>query len=117
MSKISFNEDHKIKLIQMTEFIMYDYDIEINSNNEIQYQHKRDSTKSGSIYWLEHVIFHLAKKILNRDDSSILQFHTRCLTNIFPENGSTNPFHPINYLYDRYKKNKEQAEKQFKLSI
>ena len=40
--------------------------------------------------------------LLNRDDSSIMQFHTRCLSNIFPVD---HVYHPINYLYERYRRN------------
>lgn len=114
MSKVNLTQDHKIKLIQMTEFIMYDYDVGVNDYNEVHYQHKQNPEKQGEIYWLEHVIYHLAKKILNRDDSSIMQFHTRCLSNIFPVD---HPFHPIMYLYERYRRNKEAAEKQLKINI
>lgn len=114
MSKVNLTQDHKIKLIQMTEFIMYDYDVGVNDYNEVHYQHKQNPEKQGEIYWLEHVIYHLAKKILNRDDSSIMQFHTRCLSNIFP---SDHPFHPIMYLYERYRRNKEAAEKQLKINL
>jgi hypothetical protein len=114
MSKVSLTEDHKQKLIQMTEFIMYDYDVGINDFNEVFYQHKQNPEKQGEIYWLEHVIYHLAKKILNRDDSAILQFHVSCLTTIFNE---SNPFHPINYLHERYMRNKVAKEKQFKLDL
>lgn len=114
MSKVSLSEDHKIKLIQMTEFIMYDYDVGVNDYNEVHYQHKQNPEKQGEIYWLEHVIYHLAKKILNRDDSSIMQFHTRCLSNIFPVD---HPYHPIMYLYERYRRNKEAAEKQLKINL
>ena len=115
MSKVSLSEDHKIKLIQMTESIMYDYNISITENNEVYYEHKTNGeNKWGRIYWLEHVIYHLAKKILNRDDSSIMQFHTRCLSNIFPVD---HPYHPIMYLYERYRRNKEAAEKQLKINL
>lgn len=114
MSKVSLTQDHKIKLIQMTEFIMYDYDVGVNDYNEVHYQHKQNPEKQGEIYWLEHVIYHLAKKILNRDDSSIMQFHTRCLSNIFPVD---HVYHPINYLYERYRRNKEAAEKQLKINL
>lgn len=114
MSKVNLTQDHKIKLIQMTEFIMYDYDVGVNDYNEVHYQHKQNPEKQGEIYWLEHVIYHLAKKILNRDDSSILQFHTRCLSNIFPVD---HPYHPIMYLYERYRRNKEAAEKQLKINL
>ena len=114
MSKVNLTQDHKIKLIQMTEFIMYDYDVGVNDYNEVHYQHKQNPEKQGEIYWLEHVIYHLAKKILNRDDSSIMQFHTRCLSNIFSVD---HPFHPIMYLYERYRRNKEAAEKQLKINL
>ena len=114
MSKVNLTQDHKIKLIQMTEFIMYDYDVGVNDYNEVHYQHKQNPEKQGEIYWLEHVIYHLAKKILNRDDSSIMQFHTRCLSNIF---FFFYPFHPIMYLYERYRRNKEAAEKQLKINL
>lgn len=114
MSKVNLTQDHKIKLIQMTEFIMYDYDVGVNDYNEVHYQHKQNPEKQGEIYWLEHVIYHLAKKILNRDDSSIMQFHTRCLSNIFPNDHT---FHPIMYLYERYRRNKEAAEKQLKINL
>jgi hypothetical protein len=114
MSKVNLTQDHKIKLIQMTEFIMYDYDVGINDYNEVHYQHKQNPEKQGEIYWLEHVIYHLAKKILNRDDSAILQFHVSCLTIIFSENS---PCHPINYLHERYMRNKIAKEKQFKLDL
>ena len=114
MSKVNLTQDHKIKLIQMTESIMYDYDVGVNEYNEVHYQHKQNPEKQGEIYWLEHVIYHLAKKILNRDDSSIMQFHTRCLSNIFP---ADHVYHPINYLYERHRRNKEAAEKQLKINL
>ena len=114
MSKVNLTQDHKIKLIQMTEFIMYDYDIGVNDYNEVHYQHKQNPEKQGEIYWLEHVIYHLAKKILKRDDSSIMQFHTRCLSNIFPNDHA---YHPIMYLYERYRRNKEAEKKQLKINL
>ena len=114
MSKVNLTQDHKIKLIQMTEFIMYDYDIGVNDYNEVHYQHKQNPEKQGEIYWLEHVIYHLAKKILKRDDSSIMQFHTRCLSNIFP---ADHVYHPINYLYERHRRNKEAEKKQLKINL
>lgn len=114
MSKVNLTQDHKIKLIQMTEFIMYDYDVGVNDYNEVHYQHKQNPEKQGEIYWLEHVIYHLAKKILKRDDSSIMQFHTRCLSNIFP---ADHVYHPINYLYERHRRNKEAEKKQLKINL
>ena len=114
MSKVNLTQDHKIKLIQMTEFIMYDYDVGVNEYNEVHYQHKQNPEKQGEIYWLEHVIYHLAKKILKRDDSSIMQFHTRCLSNIFP---ADHVYHPINYLYERHRRNKEAEKKQLKINL
>lgn len=113
-NKLDLTEDHKIKLIQMTEFVMYEYDISITPNKMLHYEHREDPSKDGSVYWLEHVIFHLAKKILNRDDSAILQFHISCLTTMF---GETSPHHPIMYLYERYMRNKATKEKQFKLDL
>jgi len=114
MSKVNLTQDHKIKLIQMTEFIMYDYDVGVNDYNEVHYQDKHHPENHPEIYWIEHVIYHLAKTILNRDDSSIMQFHTRCISNIFPND---RPFHPIMYLYERYRRNKEAAEKQLKINL
>lgn len=113
-NKLDLTEDHKQKLIQMTEFVMYEYDIKIGFDGNLNYYHKTDPEKDGVIYWLEHVIYHLAKKILNRDDSAILQFHISCLTTMFGENS---PHHPINYLYERYMRNKAAKEKQFKLDL
>jgi hypothetical protein len=113
MSKVIINQEHVKKIKQMTKFIMYDYTIEMSEDNYVIYTHQ-DPNKSGEIYWLEHVVYHLAKKILNRDDASILQFHISCLTTIFNE---TSPFHPINYLYERFIRNKENKEKQLRLNL
>jgi len=59
VSKVNLTQDHKIKLIQMTEFIMYDYDVGVNEYNEVHYQHKqnpekqRDYAEKRGKWWLE----------------------------------------------------------------
>ena len=114
MSKVNLTQDHKIKLIQMTEFIMYDYDVGINDYNEVHYQHKQNPEKQGEIYWLEHVIYHLAKKILNKEDIAINMFRTSCLNHIMEVNSQ---IHPINYLYERYKRYTEMKKQQLELKL
>jgi hypothetical protein len=116
MSKVALTEDHRFKLVEMTRFVMYQYDISIDDDTSpfIYYEHKTDTDKKGKIYWLEHIVYHIAKKILNRDDNAIMLFKNCCLTNIMPSNS---PHHPIIYLYERYKRNKEAREKQLQLPL
>jgi len=116
MSKITVTEDQRLKLVEMTKFIMYEYDISIDSDTSpfIHYKHKEEQDRIGSIYWLEHLIYHISKKILNKDDSAIMMFRTCCLSHITTIDS---PHNPINYLYERYRRNKEAKEKQLKLNL
>jgi hypothetical protein len=116
MSKVTLTEDHRLKVVEMTKFIMYEYDVSIDNTTSpfIHYQHKTDTDKKGKIYWLEHLVYHIAKKILNRDDSALLMFRTCCLSNIMPIDS---PHHPVLYLYERYRRNKEAKEKQLQLPL
>lgn len=112
MNNLALNGELRSKLVRMTSFIMYEYDVGMNGDI-LWYQHKTEETKCGKVHWLEQVMYHLAEKILDRDDLSRMMFLTTCCLSI-PVNEST---HPINYLYTRYIRNKEAAEKQLKLNL
>lgn len=113
MSKVTITEDHKWMLVEMTKSNMFDYNITIDDDNFIHYQHK-SLDKSGKIYWLEHVIYHLSKKILNKEDVAINMFRTSCLNHIMDVNSLV---HPINYLYERYKRHIEMKKQQLELKL
>ena len=112
MNNLTLTSEHRSKLVRITSFILYDYDVGMNGDI-LWFQHKTDEAKHGKIHWLEQVMFHLAKKIFEKDEVAIMTFLAKCCTDI-PKDES---LHPINYMYERYMRNKETREKQLKLNL
>ncbi len=100
MSKLVLTDVHKAMLVEMTKSVMYEYEITVDTDNNLCYYHKELPNKDGKIAWLEHVVFHLAKKILRRDDNLLMLFRNSCLAELSKVDAWS---HPVIFLYDRYK--------------
>jgi hypothetical protein len=112
MYNSTITSEHRSKLVQMTSFVMYEFEVSM-SGDTVTLLHKTDVRKHITTHWLEQVMFHLAKKIIEKEDSAIMMFLTTCCLKV-PTDDSN---HPINYLYERYIRNREQHLKQLKLNL
>lgn len=104
MSKLVLTSDHKIKVIEMTKTFMWDFDLEFDGDYLV-YSHKEDTNKKGEVYWLDHIIFHLAKKVLKKDDTALMLFRNSCLSELSKVDSWS---HPINYLFNRWTVNEQK---------
>lgn len=119
MQPIQLTQDHKDKLLEMCKvlFSKYEfYDEKRVSKNYICWKNK--NTNFEGIHWFEFCMTHLVEKILNPKKPSRNQKEIFCNffweTNIhwyYQQNGSlpvtsfeAGAKHPIDYLYEEFKK-------------
>lgn len=104
MSKLVLTSDHKLKVIDMTKSFMWDFNLDFDGEF-LTYQHKTDTEKVGKVYWLDHVIFHLAKKVLKKNDIELMLFRNTCLSELSKVDSFS---HPVVYLYNRWSLNESR---------
>lgn len=116
MKNIELTEEHKSKLLEMCKELFTEYDFRINKplfcNNEslstIQLGNKNVNIYENEIHWFEFVTIHLINKIrdlllkqgLINIGSSDSPWQVKQLLSAYY---SVN-YHPIDYLYEEFKK-------------
>ena len=120
MKNIELTEEHKIKLLKICKSLFPEYyEIyfgEWDYNGEFDgYMYFSTETLSNpnilQIHWFEFCITHLINRLASKNiktdilaDCEFEDFRIKCVTEIFKDKISTDYIHPIDYLYEKFKK-------------
>jgi len=114
MKNIELTEEHKSKLLEMCKKLFPEYicwkfgKMKINGDKELWFYDKYDN--NYKIYWFEFCMTHLVEKILNPNPNNPnrgLQDRFKNFfweTNLYAMKFDKTSKHPVNYLYEEFKK-------------